>query len=84
MFSNDIHVYASAQSLSRVQFFVTPWTVAHQVPQSMEFSRQEHWSGLPFPTPGDTPNSGTELVFLVSPTLTGRFFTTEPPGKHFK
>ena len=45
-------------SLSCVQLFVTPWTVTHQVPLSMEFSRQEYWSWLPFATPGDLPNSG--------------------------
>ena len=48
------------KSLSRVQLFVTPWTVAHQVPLSMGFSRQEYWSGLPFPSPGDLPNLGIE------------------------
>ena len=48
------------KSLSRVQLFVTPWTVAHQAPPSMGFSRQEYWSGLPFPSPGDLPNSGIE------------------------
>ena len=46
--------------LSSVQLFATPWTVAHQAPQSMEFSRQEFWSGLPFPTPGDLPDTGIE------------------------
>ena len=40
--------------------FVTPWTVAHQAPQSMEFSRQDYWSGLPFPSPADLPNPGIE------------------------
>ena len=54
------------------------WTVAHQAPLSMEFSRQEEWSGLPFPTPGHLPNPGIELT---SPVLAGRFFTTVPPGK---
>ena len=44
--------------LSHVQLFVTPWTVACQAPLSMEFSKQEYWSGLPFPTPGDLPNPG--------------------------
>ena len=48
------------KSLSRVQLFVTPWTVSHQAPPSMGFSRQEYWSGLPFPSPGDLPNSGIE------------------------
>ena len=48
------------KSLSRVQLFVTPWTVAYQVALSMGFSRQEYWSGLPFPSPGDLPNPGIE------------------------
>ena len=48
------------KSLSRVRFFETPWTVAYQAPQSMEFSRQEYWSGLPFPSPEDLPNPGIE------------------------
>ena len=55
-----------------------PWTVAHQAPLSMEFSRQEYWSGLPFPPPGYLPNPG---IKSVSPELAGRFFTTELPGK---
>ena len=49
--------------------FVTPRTVAHQAPLSVEFSRQEYWSGLPFPSPGDLPNPGIEPMSLVSPTL---------------
>ena len=61
--------------------FRTPWTVAHQAPLSMGFFRQEYWSGLPFPPPGDLPGSGIEPASLVTPALTGRFFTTEPPGK---
>ena len=48
------------KSLSGVRLFVTPWTVARQAPLSMEFSRQEYWSGLPFASPGDLPNSGIE------------------------
>ena len=48
------------KSLSRVRLFVTPWTVAYQAPQSMGFSRQEYWSGLPFPSPGDLPDPGIE------------------------
>ena len=48
------------KSLSRVQLFATPWTVAHQAPQSMEFSRQEYWSWLPFPSPRDLPDLGNE------------------------
>ena len=58
--------------------FVTPWTVAHLVPLPMGFNRQEYWSGLLFPTPGDPPNPG---IKLVSPALAEGFFTTEPPGK---
>ena len=48
------------KSLRRVRLFETPWTVAYQAPQSVEFSRQEYWSGLPFPSPADLPDSGTE------------------------
>ena len=48
------------KSLSRVQLFATPWTVAYQAPPSMGFSRQECWSGVPFPSPGDLPNPGIE------------------------
>ena len=48
------------KSLSRVRLLATPWTVAHQAPPSMGFSRQEYWSGLPFPSPGDLPDSGIE------------------------
>ena len=66
------------QLLSRVQFFETAWTVAHQAPLSMGFFRQEYWSGLPFPTPGDLPDPGIKPMF---PALAGGFFTTEPPGK---
>ena len=67
-----------AQSLSPVRLFVTPWTLACQALLSVEFSRQEYWSGLPFPTPGDLLNTGIEPV---SPALAGGFFATEPPGK---
>ena len=54
----------------------TLWTVAHQAPLSMGFPRQEYWSELPFPSPGDLPDPGIELTSLISPALTGRFFTT--------
>ena len=60
---------------SRVQVFVTPWTIARQAPVSMEFSRQEYWSGLPCPAPGDLPNPGTKPTSLTSPALAGGFFT---------
>ena len=60
-------------SLSRVRLFAAPWTVAHQASLSMEFSRQEYWSRVSFPTPGDLPDPGIEPA---STTLAGRFFTT--------
>ena len=60
---------------SRVRLFVTLWTVAHQDPLSMDFSRQECWSGLPCPPPGDLPNPGIEPASLLSPALAGGFFT---------
>ena len=66
------------KSLSRVQLFATPWTVAYQAPPSMGFSRQEYWSGLPFPSPGDLPNPGIEPG---SPTLQADALPSEPPGK---
>ena len=70
-----------AQLLNLVQLFATPWTVARQAPPPMEFSRQEHWSKLPFPSTGDLPNPGTEPTFLASLALAGGFFTIAPPGK---
>ena len=54
---------------------------AHQAPLSMEFSRQEYWSGLPFPPPEDLPDPGIKPMSLTSPALAGGFFTTVPPGK---
>ena len=63
------------KSLSRVQLFVTPWTVAYQAPPSMGFSRQECWSGLPFPSPGDLPNPGIEPW---SPALQSDALPSEP------
>ena len=67
--------------LSCVQLFVTPWTVGCQAPPSMEFSRQEDWSGLPFPTPGDLTDPGMKPRSSVSPAGAGRFFTNTSPGK---
>ena len=61
--------------VSRVRFFVVPWTVAHQALLSMGFSGHEYWNELAFSIPGDLPNPGTELRFSVSPALAGRFFT---------
>ena len=60
---------------------VTPWTVAHQVPLSMGFPRQEYWSGLPFPSPGDLPHPGIKHESLVPSSLAAGFFTTKPRGK---
>ena len=74
-------VCVHTQSLSRVRLFATFWAVACQASLSMEFSRQEYWSSLPFTTRGDLPDSGIEPVSLASPALAGGFFTTEPPGK---
>ena len=59
--------------------FATPYTVARQAPLSMGFSRQEHWSGLPFPPPGDLPDPRIEPASLASPALAEGFFTTAPP-----
>ena len=64
--------------LGCVRLFATPWTVAYQAPPFMGFSRQEYWSGLPFPSPGDLPNSGIEPG---SPTFQADTLTSEPPGK---
>ena len=64
--------------LSCVQLFATPWTVAHQAPPSMEFSRQEYWSGLPFPSPGDLPDPG---IKPRSPALQADALISELPGK---
>ena len=61
------------RSLSHVRLFATPWAVACQAPLSTELSRQEYWSGLPFPHPRDRPNPGMEST---SPALAGRLFTT--------
>ena len=66
------------KSLSHVQLFVTPWTVAYQAPPSMRFSRQEYWSGLPFPSPGDIPDPG---IKPRSPALQTDALPSEPPGK---
>ena len=67
-------------SHSHVQLFEILWTVACQAPLSMGFSRQEHWSGLPFPSPGNLPNPG---MTPESPALQADSLPSEPPGKHF-
>ena len=66
------------KSLSRVRLFATPWTIAHQAPPCMGFSRQEYWSGFPFPSPGDLPDPGIEPK---SPALQADALPSEPPGK---
>ena len=74
----------AVQSLSRVQLFGFPWSAAHQALLSMEFSRQEYWSELPIPSPGDRPRSG---IKTLSPTLIGTqifFLDIKPPGKPLK
>ena len=65
------------KSFSRARLFATPWTVAHQTPPSTEFSRQEYWSGLPFPSPGDLPDPGTKPGSLQVDAL-----PSEPPGMY--
>ena len=74
MFSSN----ACACMLSYVLLFVTPSSAACQVPLSIGFPRQEHWSGLPFPPPGDLPDAGIQPASPVIPALAGGFFTTEP------
>ena len=64
--------------LSHVRLFATPWTIAYHAPPSMEFSRQEYWSGLPYPSPGDLPDPGIEPT---SPALQADALPSEPPGK---
>ena len=71
-------VKVKVKSLSRVRLFVTPWTVGYQASPSMGFSRQEYWSGLPFPSPGDLPNPGIEPG---SPAFQADALTAEPAGK---
>ena len=66
------------KSLSRVRLFATPWTVAYQAPPSVRFSRQEYWSGLPFPSPWDLPDPGIEPW---SPALQAYALLSEPLGK---
>ena len=69
---------AEVKSFSCVQLLVTPWTIAYQAPQSMGFSRQEYWSGVPFPSPGDPPYPGVEPG---SPALWADALSSKPPGK---
>ena len=70
--------------LRGVCLFVTPQTVARQATLSMGFSREEYWSGLPFPSPGDLPDSGIEPTSFIPPVLAGRFFTTSATWEAFQ
>ena len=76
--SKYLKKWSEVKSLSHVRLFVTQWTVAYQAPPSMGFSRQEYWSGLPFPSPGDLSNPGIEPG---SPAFQAAALTSEPPGK---
>ena len=70
------HVVCMLSRFSHVQLFATLWTVAYEAPLSMEFLKQEYWSGVPFLPSGDLPDPRVELLSLMSPALAGRFFTT--------
>ena len=72
--------FEEVKLLSRVRLFATPWTVAYQAPPSMGFSRQEYWSGLPFPSPGIFPTQGLNLSL---PHCRQTLLLAEPPGKHY-
>ena len=74
------HGSLCAQLLSHVRHFAVPWTVARQPPLLVGLPRQEYWSGLPLPTPGNLPDPG---IKHMSPALVGGFFTTAPPGKPY-
>ena len=69
--------------VSPVPLFATLWTVAHQAPLSVGFPRQEYWSGLPFPPPGNLPDPEIEPKSPASPALASGFITTEPCGKAY-
>ena len=74
----NVYMKVKGKSLSHVRLFATPWTEAYQAPPSMGFSRQECWSGLPFPSPGDLSDPGIEPG---SPALSADTLPSEPPGK---
>ena len=78
-FSVDAGKKVKVKSLCHVRLFGTLWIVARQAPLSMEFSRQEYWSGLPFPSPGDLPEPG---IVPGSPALQADSLPFEPPGKY--
>ena len=68
---------------AKLPLFVTPWDTARQTPLMMEFSRQEYWSGLPFPPPGYLYDPGVKPASLASSSLAGGFFTTARDGRHY-
>ena len=78
---NSLHIYncqlCMFSHFSHIRLFATLWTVACQASLSMGFSRQEYWSGLPFPAPGDLPDPGIDPTSSVPPSLAGRFLITE-------
>ena len=78
---HHLYIYIYADVLSRGLLFVTPWTVAHQASLFMGFSRQEYWSGLPCPPPGDLPHPGTEFVSLCLLQWQVDSLPLAPPGK---
>ena len=79
-YKNTVLSFTIVKSFSRVRLFRTPWTVACQAPLSMGFSRQEYWSELPFPSPGDLPDAGIEPW---SPMLWADSLPSKPPGKPY-
>ena len=82
--ANNVHITPMifmACVLNCVPLFPILWAVSHQAPLSMEISRQKHWSGLPFPSPGNLTNPGIKPMSLVSAALADEFFTTVTPGK---
>ena len=75
------HATVHGVTKSQTRLSELNWTIIHQAPLSMGFPKQEYWSGLPFLPPGDLPDPGIEPASPAAPALSGRFFTTEPPGK---
>ena len=80
-FSFSRHMHTMLSCFSYVQLFLTLWAVAYQAPLSMEFSKQEYWSGLPCPPPGDLPDPGIKPEFLTTAVLSGGSLPLAPPGK---
>ena len=79
-----VHFMCVLSRFSRVRLFVTPWTIACQAPLSKRFSRQEHWSGLLCPSPGDLPDPGIKPVSLTIPAFVGGFFIANATWVHLK